>query len=115
MPPCFLRRHILESDSKQFDFRFKIRFGDSEEGRLRLHQTADVVIILLNNPMGDIDPDTIVNGICGRDLFKPDRPRYLPVVALHASYGKILFIIHRKCRRKRRSLKYTYVRNFLKT
>ena len=31
----------------------RIRFGDSEEGRLRLYQTSDIVLLLLNNEMTD--------------------------------------------------------------
>ena len=31
----------------------KVVFGDSEEGRTRLYQSADVVLLLLNNGMSD--------------------------------------------------------------
>ena len=38
--------------------------------------------------MGDSEPGIVVNGICQHDLFAPERPKYLPVILLHAHYGK---------------------------
>ena len=49
-----------------FSFSVKTIFGDSEEGRLRLYQTADVVILLLNNGMTD------ASGVCNRWLLSPE-------------------------------------------
>ena len=44
----------------------KTLFGDSEEGRLRLYQTADVVLFLLNNGMND------ASGVCNSYLHEPE-------------------------------------------
>ena len=41
-------------------------FGDSEEGRTRLYQSADVVLLLLNNGMKD------AAGICTDGLHAPE-------------------------------------------
>ena len=82
------RYHYIFQGILKFNFRLKVRYGDSEVGRLRLHQTADIVVLFLNNPMGDSEPGIVVNGICQHDLFAPERPKYLPVILLHAHYGK---------------------------
>ena len=41
-------------------------FGDSEEGRRRLYQTSDVVLLLLNNEMEDS------SGVCYSHLHAPE-------------------------------------------
>ena len=40
--------------------------------------------------MGDSEPGIVVNGICQHDLFAPEPPKYLPVILLHAHFGKSL-------------------------
>ena len=52
--------------SRLFLYSVKTLFGDSEEGRLRLYQTADVVLLLLNNGMND------ASGVCNSYLHEPE-------------------------------------------
>ena len=58
-------------------------FGDSEEGRLRLYQTADVVLLLLNNQMSD------AAGVCFSSLHAPEGSqkeyRFAVFVASHST------------------------------
>ena len=67
-------------------------FGDSEDGRLRLYQTADVVILLLNNGMTD------ASGVCNSYLHAPEGSqkeyRFTVFVAAH-SKEVFLFISRR--------------------
>ena len=82
---------ILENKIFLIPFSVKNRFGNSDEGRLRVHQTADVVVVMLNNPMGapSATCPTCVNlGICFSPLFSPEKPYAFPAIALHAHYGK---------------------------
>jgi hypothetical protein len=44
----------------------KVVFGDSEEGRTRLYQSADVILLLLNNGMND------ASGVCFSYLNEPE-------------------------------------------
>ena len=44
----------------------KTAFGDSEAGRTRLYQSADVVLLLLNNGMSD------ASGVCNSYLHAPE-------------------------------------------
>ena len=58
-------------------------FGDSEEGRLRLYQTADVVILYTNGPMAT------TWGVCGQYVHAPDdtQASYRAII-MAASYCK---------------------------
>ena len=58
-------------------------FGDSAEGRERLYQTADVVLLLLNNGMND------ASGVCNSHLHAPegDQKEYRFAVFV-AAYSK---------------------------
>ena len=71
-----------------FVISVKTVFGDSEEGRLRLYQTADVVLLLLNNGMKD------ASGMCTSSLHEPEgtQKEYRFAVFV-ASYSKTLFYI----------------------
>ena len=65
-------------------FSVKTLFGDSEEGRLRLYQTADVVILLLNNKMKD------TYGICTSHLHEPEgTQKEYRFAVLKASYSEL--------------------------
>ena len=64
-------------------YSVKTLFGDSEEGRLRLYQTADVVLFLLNNKMKD------TYGICTSHLHEPEgTQKEYRFAVLQASYGE---------------------------
>ena len=62
-------------------------FGDSDEGRLRLYQTADAVLLLLNNEMTD------ASGACLSSLHKSEgSQKEFRFVTFVASYCKILLL-----------------------
>ena len=62
----------------------KVAFGDSEAGRTRLYQTADVVLLLLNNGMKD------AYGVCNSNLHAPEgTQKEYRFAVFAASYCKI--------------------------
>ena len=61
----------------------KVVFGDSQEGRTRLYQSADVVLLLLNNKMKD------AAGMCFSALHEPEgTQKEYRFAVLVASYSK---------------------------
>ena len=62
-------------------------FGDSADGRLRLYQTADVVLLLINNEMTD------AAGVCLSSLHEPEGlQKEYPFGVFVATYSKILLL-----------------------
>ena len=63
-------------------------FGDSEDGKRRLYQTADVVLLLINYGMKG-EPSGITWGVCQRWFRAPgDSQRTSRIAILTGSYGK---------------------------
>ena len=59
-------------------------FGDTEEGRLRLYQTADVIILYTNGPMGN------TWGVCNRRIHDPDTTQAAyPAIIMAGAYSKL--------------------------
>ena len=68
-----------------FSLSVRTVFGDTEEGRLRLYQTADVVLLLLNHGMKG------AAGICFSSLNAPEgSQKKYPFATFVASYSKII-------------------------
>ena len=63
-------------------------FGDSEEGRRRLYQTADVVLLLLNNEMAD------TSGVCYLSIHEPEGSQNeYRLVVLPSPYSKTVILV----------------------
>ena len=61
-------------------------FGDTEEGRRRLYQTADVIILFTNGPMRKMRNTW---GVCNRHIHNsdPTQPAY-PAIIMAGAYSK---------------------------
>ena len=62
----------------------KSRFRDNEDGYRRIHQTADVVVLMLNTPMKNSHGNKTVFGVCS--VYQDDPP----TMVLKATKSKIL-------------------------
>ena len=69
-----------------FSFSVRTVFGDTAAGRLRLYQTADVVLLLLNHGMKG------AAGTCFSSLNDPEgSQKKYPFATFVASYSKISY------------------------
>ena len=62
----------------------KSRFRDNEDGYRRIHQTADVVVLMLNTPMKNSRGNKTGFGVCS--VYQD----YPPTMLLKATQGKIV-------------------------
>ena len=62
------------------------RFGDSPEGRLRVYQTSDIVILYLNSPLSE--HGSKIWGVCNREVHAPDGDQREHAILTVGRYGK---------------------------
>ena len=69
------------------NYSFINRFGDSPEGRLRVYQTSDIVILYLNSPLSE--HGSKIWGVCNREVHAPDGDQREHAILTVGRYGKL--------------------------